>query len=144
MHEHNILKTITCITLAIMLAFTAGGCGSNQTGSTASSTLTVDVIKQIEDDCGIRSQRGETLFYEWWSYEKDDDTVQCLLNTMPKDVYYQYNEGKSESIDAYMDDGDASYSDTVSSGDYRWTWHIYYFGSGTTFKTMSNIRVEKR
>lgn len=63
---------------------------------------------------------------------------------MPEDVHEQYNEGNGASADAYMDDGDASYEDTAGSGDYRWAWHIYYFGSGVTFKTMSNIRVEKR
>lgn len=140
----RILKTITATTLAGIMLVASSGCGSNQPTTTASSTPTVDVIKQIEEDCGIRSQRGETVFYEWWSYDRDDDTVQCLLNVMPEDVYEQYNGGKGASADAYMDDGDASYEDTVGSGDYRWTWHIYYFGSGSTFKTMSNIRVDFR
>ena len=115
---------------------TGSGCGSNPPTTTASSTPTVDVIKQIEEDCGIRSQRGETVFYEWWSYDRDDDTVQFLVNAMPEDVYEQYNEGKGASADAYLDDGDASYEDTVGSGDYRWTWHIYYFGSGSTELSM--------
>ena len=140
----RILKTIAATTLAGIMLVAGSGCGSNHPTTTAASTPTVDVIKQIEEDCGIRSQRGETVFYEWWSYDRDDDTVQCLLNAMPEDVYEQYNEGKGASADAYMDDGDASYEDTAGSGDYRWTWHIYYFGSGSTFKTMSNIRVEKR
>lgn len=78
----RILKTIIATTLAGIMLASGSGCGSNQPTTTATSTPPVDVIKQIEEDCGIRSQRGETVFYEWWSYDRDDDTVQCLLNAM--------------------------------------------------------------
>lgn len=64
----RILKTITATTLAGIMLASGSGCGSNQPTTTATSTPPVDVIKQIEEDCGIRSQRG--------------DTVQCLLNAM--------------------------------------------------------------
>ncbi len=82
----RILKTITAITLAGIMLASGSGCGSNQPTTTASPAPSVDVIKKIETDCGVQSERGKELVYRWWSNEGEKNTAQCLLNHMPQDV----------------------------------------------------------
>lgn len=139
----RILKTITTITLAGIMLVAGSGCGSNQPTTTASSTPTVDVIKQIEEDCGVQSERGKELVYRWWSNEGEKNTAQCLLNHMPQDVYDQYAQGVGDASEKYMDGGSATYSDYTSEEGYRYEWTVYYIGGGTAFKTFSILTVTR-
>lgn len=59
----RILRTITATTLAGIMLVAGSGCGSNHPTTTATSTPSVDVIKQIETDCGVQSERGKELVY---------------------------------------------------------------------------------
>lgn len=81
----RILKTIIATTLAGIMLASGSGCGSNHPTTTASSTSPVDVIKQIEEDCGIRSQRPFGFLKERTEVgiTSEEPHIKLLLSSVP-------------------------------------------------------------
>lgn len=140
MVRNNILKAATLAVSAALMLTALGACGSQSQTNTAKDT---DVIKEIETDCGIQSERGKELAYRWWSNEGEKNTAQCLLNHMPQDVYDQYTQGVGDASEKYLDGGSATYSDYTSEEGYRYGWTVHYISGGTAFKTFSILTVTR-
>lgn len=121
----RILKTIAATTLAGIMLASGSGCGSNHPTTTASSTPTVDVIKQIETDCGVQSERGKKLMYIYGtSVGSDYNEVQCVTNHMP-DAAYEQLEKDEERGKLYSEthSGKALHGGMDVNG-YSWTWTV--------------------
>ena len=137
----RILKTITATTLAGIMLASGSGCGSNHSTTTASSTPTVDVIKQIETDCGVQSERGKKLMYIYGtSVGSDYNEVQCVTNHMP-DAAYEQLEKDEERGKLYSEthSGKALYGGMDVDG-YSWSWTV--IRNYDTAET--HLRVEKQ
>ena len=121
----RILRTITAATLAGIMLVAGSGCGSNHPTTTATSTPSVDVIKQIETDCGVQSERGKKLMYIYGtSVGSDYNEVQCVTNHMP-DAAYEQLEKDEERGKLYSEthSGKALHGGMDVDG-YSWTWTV--------------------
>ena len=137
----RILETITATTLAGIMLVAGSGCGSNHSTTTASSTPTVDVLKQIETDCGVQSERGKKLMYIYGtSVGSDYNEVQCVTNHMP-DAAYEQLEKDEERGKLYSEthSGKALHGGMDVDG-YSWSWTV--IRNYDTAET--HLRVEKQ
>lgn len=115
MRSRNLLKVSAAAMAALMLT-TVSACGSK---------LKTDVLKQIETDCGVQSERGKKLMYIYGtSVGTDWNEAQCVTNHMPDSVYEQLEKDEQRA---------KSYSETHNNeplkGDmnvdgYSWKWTI--------------------
>lgn len=128
----RILKTIIATTLAGIMLASGSGCGSQPKA---------DVLKQIETDCGVQSERGKKLMYIYGtSVGSDYNEVQCVTNHMPDAAYEQLEKDEQRGkLYSETHGGDALQGGMDVDG-YSWSWTVIRSGGNAE----THLRVEKQ
>lgn len=116
MARSNILRTAAALVLSAAFVFAGAACGSQPKA---------DVLKEIETDCGVQSERGKKLMYIYGtSVGSDYNEVQCVTNHMP-DAAYEQLEKDEERGKLYSEthSGKALHGGMDVDG-YSWSWTV--------------------
>ena len=128
----RILRTITATTLAGIMLIAGAACGSQPKA---------DVLKEIETDCGVQSERGKKLTYIYGtSVGSDWNEVQCVTNHMPDAAYEQLEKDEQRGkLYSETHSGEALHGGMDVDG-YSWSWTVIR-GYDTA---ETHLRVEKQ
>ena len=115
MRHSNLLKAAAAAMAALMLT-TVSACGSQPKA---------DVLKEIETDCGVQSERGKKLMYIYGtSVGSDYNEVQCVTNHMPDAAYEQLEKDEQRGkLYSETHSGEALHGGMDVDG-YSWTWTV--------------------
>ncbi len=116
MARSNILRTAAALVLSAALVFAGAACGSQPKA---------DVLKEIETDCGVQSERGKKLMYIYGtSVGSDYNEVQCVTNHMPDAAYEQLEKDEQRGkLYSETHSGEALHGGMDVDG-YSWTWTV--------------------
>lgn len=132
MRHSNLLKAAAAAMAALMLT-TVSACGNSEPKA--------DVLKEIETDCGVQSERGKKLTYIYGtSVGSDYNEVQCVTNHMPDAAYEQLEKDEQRGkLYSETHSGKALHGGMDVDG-YSWTWTV--IRNYDTAET--HLRVEKQ
>ena len=128
----RILRTITATTLAGIMLITGAACDSQPKA---------DVLKQIETDCGVQSERGKKLMYIYGtSVGSDYNEVQCVTNHMPDAAYEQLEKDEQRGKFYSETHGGDALQGGMDVDGYSWSWTVIRSGGNAE----THLRVEKQ
>ena len=132
MRHSNLLKAIAAVMAALMLT-TVSACGSSEPKA--------DVLKQIETDCGVQSERGKKLMYIYGtSVGSDWNEVQCVTNHMPDAAYEQLEKDEQRGKFYSETHGGKALQGGMDVDGYSWSWTVIRSGGNAE----THLRVEKQ
>lgn len=132
MARSNILKTTAALVLSGALVFAGAACGSQPKA---------DVLKEIETDCGVQSERGKKLTYIYGtSVGSDWNEVQCVTNHMPDAAYEQLEKDEQRGKLYSEAHGGKALQGGMDVDGYSWSWTV--IRNYDTAET--HLRVEKQ
>ena len=115
MRHSNLLKAAAAAMAALMLT-TVSACGSQPKA---------DVLKEIETDCGVQSERGKKLMYIYGtSVGSDYNEVQCVTNHMPDAAYEQLEKDEQRGKLYSETHGGKALQGGMDVDGYSWSWTV--------------------
>ena len=132
MRHSNLLKAAAAAMAALMLT-TVSACGNSEPKA--------DVLKEIETDCGVQSERGKKLMYIYGtSVGSDYNEVQCVTNHMPDAAYEQLEKDEQRGKLYSETHGGKALQGGMDVDGYSWSWTV--IRNYDTAET--HLRVEKQ